>query len=322
MQQSVRSAQPTRQNKRSLRTSSPIIKKILSQRFFDLVLIDATTKEEISGIHLKPGLVEKQRLDASAAAIIEGAHLALQSYRAEGNYKGLANTYCLLAQAEDSSTFAGTVNKANYYRLAGHALKRKIAEDKEHGASMMDSLEDLGFVHEFFSKAGETYRLASLKVDCLDTITELFAKATEMYVQVSDYPVAYDAAANAAEYESNPRVRGIFSSLSDILGSLQRGDKVSLGNIMIVLAASADELAEKERVDEAAHIFAVLAHLEDDDNSKVELLEKAANNYTRLGDYEAAGECHSKAAALAPEEKRSFYLDLASLNFRLSRNAS
>jgi len=303
MRQDARKLEGKQQNERQLRTSSPIVKGILTARLSELCLAEGASSS-VSGIHVKPEDNEGQRnIDANAAAIIADAHLAIQSYSEEGNYRGLASTYCLLAEAEDSSSFDCAWSRAEYYRLAGRTLRKKITRDRGEGAHLIDILDDDASARAFFSKAGDFYILASMRIDELDTITRLFSNAAEMYLQVSDYPAAYGAAANAAEYESDPRVKEVLSSVSDVLGGLSKGDGISLDRLAVSLVTSAEELAERElRYAEAAHMFAVLAQIETEDANKIELLKKATLNYARAGDSRAAVECHCQAANIAAED--------------------
>lgn len=309
--------QPREENGLSLRTTSPTIRKVLRSCTSGRPLTDRGAFDEISGIHPHRSSDEKNE---GREASIPGAWFAIQRYSDKNDHAGMARTYQLLADAQDPSTHGGAVNRAEYLSLAAHSMKRKIAEDKRNGASVMDCLEDEALSQELFIRAGQAYLQAASLTDSLENITEMYERASETSVHSSDYPAAYEAAANAAEYGSNPRVAEILSSVSDIAGNLPRGDRPALERIMITLAASADELSGRyEQHAEAAHIYAVLAQLEDESASKADLLKKAAISYTKAGDHEGAAEFYTKVANFVPGEEAQLYRDLIALSMRLSK---
>lgn len=300
------------QKKPVLRTSSAAIRKILGNHF-DSPAVEQ--HDENSGIHSRPGVRRRgENNRESAAAMIDAAHLAVKSYKEEGNHLGLAGAYALLAEAEDPSSTLGLVCMAEHYCLAGKSMRKQIDRDKQDEKGIMEVIENEGSAHAFFYRAADCYLQASMKVDCLDTIIELFSNATDMYIRVSDYPVAYETVANAAEYQADPKKAEILSSVCDVLRCLKKGDTTSLERIRMALVAAADELSGKEKnFSGAAHLFEVLSHLDSDERFRIEMLRKAAVSYSKAGDNVSASRCCQKATEFSGGEDIALYIDLSLL---------
>lgn len=243
----------------------------------------------------------------------------------DGDLLELSRTYKILAELEPGDSFASIINKAKYYKLAANAIF-------ESATALKKGLIQLDFETEFFE-------LFSNQIsEQFSESIELTEKSASTYLRLSDH-CPKDCAYEYLEISSmlflkiyqfqnsclaieksyqfgNPKGE-ILISIIDILNRLEDQDIMGLENIKISLLPLADEASKGKTFSDTAHIYAVVAFLEQDQMLKFDLLKKAAVAFARLKEHPLSSLYYLEASEYAPNAQKGLCISFAKKHLKL-----